>query len=92
MIDERCRATKNGLKAWCLIWRKLAVILINFVLPLRVSDLAIVNTYYFGRLIESKKSKDREVVSKLGVFWPNQDGRGSHINVCDRGDQICQKS
>ena len=44
-------------------------------------DLAIANTYYFGRLIESKKSKDREVVSKLGVFWPNQDGRGSHINV-----------
>jgi iron(III) transport system substrate-binding protein len=44
-------------------------------------DLAIANTYYFGRLIDSKKSKDREVVSKLGVFWPNQDRRGSHINV-----------
>ena len=44
-------------------------------------DLAIANTYYFGRLIDSKKPEDREVVSKLGVFWPNQDGRGSHINV-----------
>ena len=44
-------------------------------------DLAIANTYYFGRLIDSKKPEDREVVSKLGVFWPNQENRGAHINV-----------
>ena len=48
-------------------------------------DLAIANTYYFGRLIDSKKPADREVVSKLGVFFPNQDGRGSHINVSGIG-------
>ena len=35
-------------------------------------DVAIANTYYFGRLIDSNKPEDREVVSKLGVFWPNQ--------------------
>jgi len=44
-------------------------------------DLAIANTYYLGRLIDSKKPEDRKVVSKLGVFWPNQENRGAHINV-----------
>ena len=29
----------------------------------------VANTYYFGRLIDSKKQADREVVSKLGVFF-----------------------
>ena len=48
-------------------------------------DLAIANTYYFGRLIDSKKPEDREVVQKLGVFWPNQADRGAHINVSGMG-------
>lgn len=48
-------------------------------------DLAIANTYYFGRLIDSNKPEDRKVVEKLGVFWPNQTGRGAHINVSGMG-------
>ena len=44
-------------------------------------DVAIANTYYFGRLIDSNKPEDREVVSKLGVFWPNQGDRGAHVNI-----------
>ncbi len=44
-------------------------------------DLAIANIYYFGRLIDSKKPEDRQIVDKLGVFWPNQTDRGAHINV-----------
>jgi iron(III) transport system substrate-binding protein len=43
--------------------------------------VAIANTYYFGRLIDSNKPEDREVVSKLGVFWPNQGDRGAHVNI-----------
>ncbi len=48
-------------------------------------DIAIANTYYFGRLVNSDKPKDQEVASKLGVFWPNQDGRGAHVNVSGGG-------
>ena len=46
-------------------------------------DVAIANTYYFGRLVASGKEEDREVAAKLGLFWPNQgDGdRGVHVNV-----------
>ena len=48
-------------------------------------DLAIANTYYFGRLIDSPDEKDRTLASKLGVFWPNQSDRGAHVNVSGVG-------
>ena len=48
-------------------------------------DIAIANTYYFGRLVASDKPEDREVARALGVFWPNQDGRGAHVNVSGAG-------
>lgn len=44
-------------------------------------DIAIANTYYFGRLVTSSKAEDREVAASLGVFWPNQNDRGAHVNV-----------
>ena len=44
-------------------------------------DIAIANTYYYGRLVKSSKQADREVAESLGLFWPNQDGRGAHVNV-----------
>lgn len=47
-------------------------------------DVAIVNTYYFGRLQNQKPDL------KLALFWPNQqgegaDGRGVHVNVSGAG-------
>ena len=46
-----------------------------------IADLAIINTYYLGILENSTDPKDREVAKKLGVFFPNQNNRGTHINV-----------
>ncbi len=46
-----------------------------------VADLAIINTYYLGLLANSTDKEDREVAKKLNVFFPNQNGRGTHINV-----------
>ena len=48
-------------------------------------DIAIANTYYYGRLVNSDKQADREVAAKLGLFWPNQQGRGTHVNVSGAG-------
>jgi len=50
-------------------------------------DIAIANTYYFGRLVNSDNKKDNEVTQKLGLFWPNQaEGeRGAHVNVSGIG-------
>ena len=42
-------------------------------------DLAIVNTYYFGRL--QKKNPD----IALALAWPNQQGNGVHVNVSGGG-------
>ena len=47
--------------------------------------LAIANTYYYGRLLDSKKPADKDVIAKISVFWPNQSGRGTHVNVSGAG-------
>ncbi len=44
-----------------------------------VGDVAIVNTYYFGRLL--KKNPDLP----LAIFWPNQKTTGVHMNVSGAG-------
>lgn len=48
-------------------------------------DLAIVNTYYLARLAKSDKPEDREVAAKIGVFFPNQRDRGTHVNISGGG-------
>ncbi|MFQ5785903.1 MAG: extracellular solute-binding protein, partial [Alphaproteobacteria bacterium] len=48
-------------------------------------DVALVNTYYLARLTTSKKTTDREAASKVAIFWPNQQGRGVHVNVSGAG-------
>ncbi len=48
-------------------------------------DIAIANTYYLGKLLHSKRAAEREVAKQIGVFWPNQDGRGVHVNISGAG-------
>ena len=48
-------------------------------------QLALVNTYYIGGMLASSIEADREAVARVGVFWPNQNGRGAHINVSGIG-------
>ena len=50
-----------------------------------IADVAIMNTYYLGILANSSEIVDREVASKVSVFFPNQKGRGTHINVSGAG-------
>jgi iron(III) transport system substrate-binding protein len=46
-------------------------------------DVGIVNTYYFGRLLQEKP----ELKGKLALFWPNQtvEKSGVHVNVSGAG-------
>jgi iron(III) transport system substrate-binding protein len=44
-------------------------------------DIAIANTYYLAGMLTSKDKAQRDAARKLGVFWPNQQGRGAHVNV-----------
>lgn len=43
--------------------------------------IALTNTYYLARLMSSKAPADRAVVDKIGVVFPNQADRGTHVNV-----------
>ena len=44
-------------------------------------DVTLANTYYLGKWISSKKDTEREYAKKIKVLFPNQDNRGSHINI-----------
>src|SRR5690606_16863325 len=48
-------------------------------------DVAISNTYYVARLVESSDPEERRVAEQVAVFFPNQDGRGTHVNVSGAG-------
>lgn len=48
-------------------------------------DLAIANTYYVGKMMVSDKPEDRAVAEKIGVIFPNQGNRGTHVNLSGAG-------
>jgi iron(III) transport system substrate-binding protein len=43
--------------------------------------VALSNSYYVARLMRSAKPEDKEAIAKVGVVWPNQANRGTHINI-----------
>ncbi len=49
-------------------------------------DLAIANTYYYGKMLTSKKDPaQKRAAEAMGLFWPNQNDRGAHVNVSGAG-------
>ncbi|MCH4563851.1 MULTISPECIES: Fe(3+) ABC transporter substrate-binding protein [Halomonas] len=48
-------------------------------------DLAVANHYYYVRLLDSEDPADREAADKVGILFPNQNGRGTHVNVGGAG-------
>ena len=48
-------------------------------------DIAIMNTYYIGKMLNSENPEEVKVAESVGVFFPDQDGSGTHINVSGVG-------
>ena len=48
-------------------------------------DVAIVNHYYWARLAKSDDAADQEAVANTALFFPNQAGRGTHVNISGMG-------
>lgn len=48
-------------------------------------EIAIMNTYYMGKMATSSDPQERKVAETLKIFFPNQEGRGTHINVSGAG-------
>lgn len=50
-----------------------------------IGDVAIVNTYYVGLLLNSENEEEVKAGQSVGIFFPNQEGRGTHINISGIG-------
>lgn len=48
-------------------------------------DIAIANTYYFGKMLAGKKANQKKAAMEMEIFWPNQKDRGTHVNVSGAG-------
>ena len=48
-------------------------------------ELAIINTYYLGKLLNSKDPNEVAAGNAVNIFFPNQDDRGTHINISGIG-------
>ncbi|MDF2375107.1 MAG: Fe(3+) ABC transporter substrate-binding protein [Verrucomicrobiales bacterium] len=50
-----------------------------------LADLAVANTYYVGLLETSEEPNDREAATAVALYFPNQEGRGTHVNISGIG-------
>jgi iron(III) transport system substrate-binding protein len=48
-------------------------------------DIALVNSYYLGGMLQSDDAAERAAAQQVTLFWPNQSGRGVHINISGAG-------
>lgn len=48
-------------------------------------DVAIMNSYYFGQMLNSEDPEEVKVAEQLSVFFPNQETTGTHINISGIG-------
>lgn len=46
-----------------------------------LGDVALMNTYYIGQMLNSKDPEEVKAAQSIGLFFPNQKGTGTHINV-----------
>ncbi|MEO1591641.1 MAG: Fe(3+) ABC transporter substrate-binding protein [Cyanobacteria bacterium J06632_22] len=50
-----------------------------------LGSIAIANTYYLPRYAKDEDPAKQAIFDKIGVFFPNQGGRGSHVNISGAG-------
>jgi iron(III) transport system substrate-binding protein len=48
-------------------------------------DVAIVNSYYIGLMLNDSNPEEVKAAEQITVFFPNQNGRGTHINISGAG-------
>lgn len=48
-------------------------------------DVALVNSYYFARLLNSTQPADKELLKDISISFPNQKDRGAHVNLSGGG-------
>ncbi|MCR8842187.1 Fe(3+) ABC transporter substrate-binding protein [Paenibacillus sp. SC116] len=51
----------------------------------KVGDVALMNSYYIGQMLNANKPEEVKAASGLGVYFPNQQTTGVHMNVSGIG-------
>ena len=50
------------------------------------ADIAVANTYYYALMLSGKKgAEQQEAAKKVRTFFPNQQDRGTHMNISGAG-------
>ncbi|MGJ9460173.1 Fe(3+) ABC transporter substrate-binding protein [Oceanobacillus sp. CF4.6] len=44
-------------------------------------DVAVMNTYYFGQMLNSEEEEEVKVAEQLSLIFPNQETTGTHVNI-----------
>lgn len=47
--------------------------------------VAVSNTYYLARFLNSERVEERNLIKRLGIVMPNQSSYGTHVNVSGAG-------
>ncbi|MEM7794435.1 MAG: Fe(3+) ABC transporter substrate-binding protein [Cyanobacteria bacterium P01_C01_bin.118] len=50
-----------------------------------LGTLAVANTYYLPRYAKDSDPAKQDIFKQIGVFFPNQDDRGTHVNISGGG-------
>ena len=50
-----------------------------------LGDVALMNTYYIGQMLNSKDPEVIKAARAIGIFFPNQKTTGAHINISGIG-------
>ena len=48
-------------------------------------NVALINTYYLAGMLDSDIDSEVAAANEVALFWPNQAGRGAHVNVSGAG-------
>lgn len=49
-------------------------------------DVALINDYYYKQMLNAKdETAVQAAANKVTLFWPNQQGRGAHVNISGVG-------
>lgn len=48
-------------------------------------DIAIMNHYYYGKMLTSDEAEQREWADAITLIFPNQQDRGAHVNISGGG-------
>lgn len=50
-----------------------------------LGDVAVMNTYYVGGMLNSSDPEEVKVAESVGIFFPNQETTGTHVNISGIG-------